>query len=75
MDKRLAKRHKRQVAREKLKIKLSEPDVRTPEQVEAAKQASHYDTGRGNNPVASASTRRAAHAPLPITGGAAKTSG
>jgi hypothetical protein len=75
MDKRLAKRHKRQVARDKMKIKLSEPDVRTPEQIEAAKQASHYDTGRGNNPSVSASTRRGAHSPVATTGGAAKTAG
>ena len=37
MDKRLAKRHKRQVERAKEKVKLSEPDVRTPEQIEAAR--------------------------------------
>jgi len=36
MDKRLAKRHKRQVARAKLHSKTSEPDVRTHEQIEAA---------------------------------------
>jgi hypothetical protein len=40
MDKRLAKRHKRQVARAREKAKVSEPDVRTPEQVAAAKAAS-----------------------------------
>jgi len=33
MDKRLAKRHKRQVARKKEHIKISEPDVRTPEEI------------------------------------------
>ena len=40
MNKRLLKRHKRQVARAKDKIRLSEPDVRTPEQVRAAREAS-----------------------------------
>src|SRR4051812_48207832 len=40
MDKRLAKRHKRQVARAKLHSKTSEPDVRTHEQIEAAREAS-----------------------------------
>ena len=42
MDKRLAKRHKRQVARAKEKVKLSEPDVRTPEQIEAAREVSEW---------------------------------
>ena len=40
MNKRLLKRHKRQVARAKDRIRLSEPDVRTPEQVRAARAAS-----------------------------------
>jgi hypothetical protein len=44
MDKRLEKRHKRQVARARAHIKLSEPDVRTPEQVAAAKEASRAAT-------------------------------
>ena len=43
MDKRLAKRHKRQVARKKENVKLSEPDVRTQEQIEAAREASRGD--------------------------------
>ena len=47
MDKRLAKRHKRQVARAKLHSKTSEPDVRTREQIEAARDASRPDTGGG----------------------------
>ena len=47
MDKRLAKRHKRQVARAKLHSKTSEPDVRTQEQIEAAREASQPPTGRG----------------------------
>jgi hypothetical protein len=47
MDKRLAKRHKRQVARAKLHSKTSEPDVRTREQIQAAREASRPDTGRG----------------------------
>jgi hypothetical protein len=40
MDRRLAKRHKRQVSRAKSKVRLSEPDVRTQEQIEAARQVS-----------------------------------
>ena len=43
MDKRLAKRHKRQVSRAKQNVRLSEPDVRTPEQVAAAKAVSGSD--------------------------------
>jgi hypothetical protein len=50
MDKRLDKRHKRQVARAKLHSKTSKPDVRTHEQIEAARDASRPDTGR--NPLA-----------------------
>jgi len=40
MNKRLAKRHKRQVARAKERVKVSEPDVRSPEQHAAAREAS-----------------------------------
>ena len=40
MDKRVAKRHKRQVSRERGRLRLSEPDLRTPEQVKIAREAS-----------------------------------
>ena len=40
MDKRLLKRHKRQVARARQHVKVSEPDLRTPEQVTAARELS-----------------------------------
>ena len=46
MNKRLLKRHKRQVSRAKERIRLSEPDVRPPEQVRAARQASRAATDR-----------------------------
>ena len=46
VNKRLAKRHKRQVARAKLHSKTSEPDVRTHEQIEAARDASRPEAGR-----------------------------
>ena len=39
MNKRLEKRHKRQVLRAREHVKVSEPDVRTPEQIRAAKEA------------------------------------
>lgn len=50
MDKRLAKRHKRQVSRARDKVRLSEPDVRTPEQIAAARAASGTDRRRDANP-------------------------
>ncbi len=40
MDSRLLERHKRQVARAKERVKLSEPDLRTSEQLGAAREAS-----------------------------------
>src|SRR5579872_4465840 len=41
MDKRLEKRHKRQVQRAREHKKESEPDVRTPDQIKAAREAAH----------------------------------
>lgn len=69
---RLLKRQKRKVARAKENIKVSEPDVRTPEQIEAARQASrpadgHASTGR---PLAATSFRGGKASG---TGSAAKT--
>jgi hypothetical protein len=51
MTKRLLKRHKRQVSRAKTKVRLSAPDLRTPEQVKAAREASRPPGGRRNEPV------------------------
>jgi hypothetical protein len=51
MDKRLAKRHKRQVAREREKVKISEPDVRTPEQIQAARELSRPELNRDHPKV------------------------
>jgi hypothetical protein len=48
MDKRLAKRHKRQVERAKSKAKETEPDLRTPEQIEADRLASQSNAGFGS---------------------------
>jgi hypothetical protein len=44
MDKRLAKRHKRQVTRARQRVRISEPDVRTQEQILAAREASKAKT-------------------------------
>jgi hypothetical protein len=40
MNKRLEKRHKRKVERAREHKKVSEPDVRTPEQIKAARELS-----------------------------------
>ncbi len=48
MDKRLLKRHKRQVARAKDRVRVSEPDLRTPEERKAAQEASGAISGRAN---------------------------
>ena len=50
MNKRLMKRHKRQVARAREAVKVSEPDVRTPEQLAAAREASRAVTARRTDP-------------------------
>jgi hypothetical protein len=73
MDKRLAKRHKRQVARAKEHVKLSEPDLRTPEQIKAARDASRASMGHGSdgNVHSAATSFRGGKAPG--TGSAAKT--
>ena len=52
MNKRLLKRHKRQMSRAKERVRLSEPDVRTPEQVKAAREASRAAPGLRNDPHA-----------------------
>jgi hypothetical protein len=72
MDKRLAKRHKRQVARAKENVRLSEPDVRTPEQIAAAKEASKPDFSRGDKSNVRNSTGFRSSF---TTGSAAKTDG
>jgi hypothetical protein len=46
MDKRLEKRHKRQVARARAKTKTSEIDLRTPEQIAEARAASKANVPR-----------------------------
>ena len=48
MNKRLLKRHKRQVSRAKAQVRLSEPDLRTPGEVTAAREASR-PSGSGRN--------------------------
>ena len=62
MDKRQAKRHKRHVARARAHVKQSEPDVRTPEELEAAREAGRQAGGQRNG------------APALYAGGATRTS-
>ena len=50
MSKRLEKRYKRQVSRAKGRVKLSEADVRTPEQMRAARAASQPPGGWRGGP-------------------------
>ena len=67
MNKRLLKRHKRQVARAKKGAKQSEPDVRTPEQLAAAREASRALNGRRTDPRPLYSTQSPRGGALPIT--------
>jgi hypothetical protein len=57
MNKRLQKRHARQVARANERVKLSEPDVRTQEQLAAAREESRAVASRRTVPRAPYATR------------------
>jgi hypothetical protein len=72
MDKRLMKRHKRQVLRAKEHKRLSEPDIRTPEQVKAARDASRATLDRKQGPYVSHSAP-SRNETAPAAGGAAQT--
>ena len=56
MNKRLLKRHTRQVVRAKEHVRLSVPDLRTPEQLREAREASRPSASRRNDPQAHYST-------------------
>jgi hypothetical protein len=75
MDKRLAKRHKRQVTRAKEKINLTEPDLRTPEQIEAAREASGAGKGHNSEMKVGNASRSFRNNAATSTGSAAKTDG
>jgi hypothetical protein len=68
MNKRVEKRHKRQVARAKERLKLSAPDVRTPEQVAAAREASRAVNVISKDPHANYSTQLSSHSGATATG-------
>jgi hypothetical protein len=75
MDKRLAKRHKRQVTRAKERIKLSEPDLRTPEQIKAARDASRATRGGSSTDNNVRNATPTFRSNVQGTGSAAKTDG
>ena len=64
MNKRLEKRHKRQVARAKGSVKVSEADVRTPEQLAAAREVSRSLGGRRSEARANYATTPKSAAPV-----------
>lgn len=74
MTKRLLKRHKRQVARASGRVRLSEPDLRTPEQLAAAREGSRAVSGRQANQRPLYSTTLANRAG-PAASGAEKADG
>ena len=55
MDKRIMKRHKRKVAREREQVRTSEPDLRTEEQIQAAREASQGNIEQSHRGAHSAS--------------------
>jgi hypothetical protein len=61
MNKRLQKRHKRQVTRGRERIRVSQPDLRTLEQIQAARDASRAILGRNTVPLALYANSRAGH--------------
>lgn len=75
MDKRLLKRHKRQVARAKDRVRVSEPDVRTPEERKAAQEASQSPTGRASDAHGGYSTPAVRSHAGPTSGSRAKADG
>jgi hypothetical protein len=73
-SKRLLKRHKRKVSRAKEHVKLSEPDLRTPEQIKAARDASRATQGPGQGPTVHGTGGAVPNRAVTGTGSAAKTS-
>ena len=72
MNKRILKRHERQVSRARARVRLSEPDLRTPEQLTAAREASRSIAGRHSLPHAHYSTPSIRHAAGPSAESAPK---
>jgi hypothetical protein len=72
MNKRILKRHKRQVSRAREQIKLSQPDVRTPEQLASAREESRSVASRHSLPHAHYTTPSIRTQASPSVEGAAK---
>ena len=73
MNKRLLKRHKRQVAREKGRSRQTEPDLRTPEEIRAAKKASRPAGGWGAGSKSFYSRSSPGRVANPVDNSASKT--
>jgi hypothetical protein len=65
MDKRILKRHKRQVSRARERGRVSEPDVRTPEELTAAREVSRSIASRHSLPHAHYSSPSIRNSPGP----------
>jgi hypothetical protein len=72
MNKRILKRFKRQVSRAKHRVRLSEPDLRTPEQLTAAREVSRSVASRHSLPHAHYATPSIRNVSGPAAEGAPK---
>jgi hypothetical protein len=72
MNKRILKRHKRQVSRERERVRLSEPDLRTSEQITAAREVSRSVASRHSLPHVHYATPSIQNRPGPSAEGAPK---
>jgi hypothetical protein len=72
MNKRLLKRHKRQVSRARQHVKVSEPDLRTLEQVTAAREVSRSVGSRRDALREPYALHPIQHSPSPAPDGAAR---
>jgi len=72
MNKRIAKRFERQVSRAKHRVRVSAPDLRTPEQLTAAREVSRSVASRHSIPQAHYATPSVRNIPGPAAEGAPK---
>jgi hypothetical protein len=75
MTNRILKRHKRQVSRAKARVKVSEPDVRTSEEIRAAREESRPTGGGRSAPLAPHLGPSAKGHSSSVAGSAAKVDG
>ena len=74
MDRRVEKRHKRKVSRARARVTVTEPDLRTPEQVLAAREASRPDA-RGSGALEFFPRQQVPHKIRPVGKTDVKTEG